>query len=338
MQHDGQPFEIGFLIFPGFPMSCLTSFIEPLRAANEIANKVCFSWCLLAEEEGKIQSSAEIDFEPSRLLSEASKSDYIIILSPPTAAFQDDRSLAILAKLHRHGATLGAISGGVFPLARLKLVTHLPMSVHWCYRAAFDAEFFDNNASENIIEAHDGVITASGAAAAFEVALQLIEEKLGENISTEVACWFQHPILRRSEVSQSVPIFYEGDDEGQEDLPEFVTRAILLFGRDLSSPITVGDVAEELNISARHLERSFKQATGLSPSHYFRRMRMEAARQIVIYTNDHMDDVALAVGYSSQQAFTKQYLTTYGRTPRADRKRINLTRVNTNSSVPSMRK
>ena len=29
--------KIGFLIFDGFPMSCLTSLIEPLRAANEIS-------------------------------------------------------------------------------------------------------------------------------------------------------------------------------------------------------------------------------------------------------------------------------------------------------------
>ncbi len=29
--------KIGFLIFPGFPMACLTSMIEPMRAANEIS-------------------------------------------------------------------------------------------------------------------------------------------------------------------------------------------------------------------------------------------------------------------------------------------------------------
>ena len=27
---------LGILIFPGFPMACLTSCSEPLRAANEI--------------------------------------------------------------------------------------------------------------------------------------------------------------------------------------------------------------------------------------------------------------------------------------------------------------
>ena len=39
----------GFLIFDGFPMSCLTSLIEPLRAANEISKTQTFSWELISE-------------------------------------------------------------------------------------------------------------------------------------------------------------------------------------------------------------------------------------------------------------------------------------------------
>ena len=35
------PLRLGFLMFPGFPMACLTSAIEPLRAANEIKELHC---------------------------------------------------------------------------------------------------------------------------------------------------------------------------------------------------------------------------------------------------------------------------------------------------------
>ena len=36
------PLRLGFLLFPGFPMACLTSAIEPLRAANEITGRRAF--------------------------------------------------------------------------------------------------------------------------------------------------------------------------------------------------------------------------------------------------------------------------------------------------------
>ena len=43
------PLRLGFLMFPGFPMACLTSAIEPLRAANEITGRREFVWRLLSE-------------------------------------------------------------------------------------------------------------------------------------------------------------------------------------------------------------------------------------------------------------------------------------------------
>ena len=53
---------IGFLIFPGFPMSCLTSMIEPLRAANEIADCVAFKWKILSETGARVASGAPVVF------------------------------------------------------------------------------------------------------------------------------------------------------------------------------------------------------------------------------------------------------------------------------------
>ena len=45
---------LGFLIFPGFPMSCLTSAIEPLRAANEISGQAAFDWKLIGETGARV--------------------------------------------------------------------------------------------------------------------------------------------------------------------------------------------------------------------------------------------------------------------------------------------
>ena len=77
--------RIGFLIFPGFPMACLTSMIEPLRAANEIAGAVAFSWVLISERGGRVMSSANVAFEADHALSTALAVDVLFVLSSPTA-------------------------------------------------------------------------------------------------------------------------------------------------------------------------------------------------------------------------------------------------------------
>ena len=185
-----------------------------------------------------------------------------------------------------------------------------------------------------MIEISSLLVTAAGAAAAFDLSLHLIENELGPGVTTEVACWFQHPVMRREALMQAVPAL-AGDEKG-ERLSPLVARAVEIFSQNLQEPVTVGETAEQLGISARHIERAFKQATGLSPTHYYRKLRMEAARQIVLYTNDRLADVAGAVGYSSTQTFSKHYANAFGTTPREDRNRINLFRVKSNLSVPSV--
>lgn len=76
------PLRLGFLMFPGFPMACLTSAIEPLRAANEIIGHTEFEWRLVAETRAPVRSSAEVRFEPDVTLAEADGLDQLYILSP----------------------------------------------------------------------------------------------------------------------------------------------------------------------------------------------------------------------------------------------------------------
>ena len=329
-----KPLSTGFFIFPGFPMSCLTSMIEPLRAANEISGTETFDWQLVAETRDKVASSARVAFEPDVALAEATDLDQLILLSPPTADFQNSRTSGQLRAMRRHGLKLGAVSGGVFPLVRAALAGSAPIAVHWCYSAAFDAEFPDHASSDRVIEISQGLVTAAGAAAAFDLSLHLIEQQLGSGVATEVACWFQHPVMRREGVVQAVPSL-EGDTEGVQ-LPPLVAQAVQRFAENIDEPVTIAAVADGLNITPRHMERAFKNATGLSPTKYYRKLRMQAARQIVLYTNDRISDVAGAVGYYSAQTFSKHYQNAYGVSPREDRNRINLFRVKSNLPVPSV--
>ncbi len=324
----------GFFIFPGFPMSCLTSMIEPLRAANEISGVSAFDWQLVAESLDKVPSSARVEFEPNCALADLKDLDLLILLSPPTALFQDSRSPARLRALQRHGLKLGAVSGGVFPLVRAELARKTPIAVHWCYSAAFEAEFPDCPSSDRVIEVSQGLISAAGAAAAFDLSLHLIERQLGPGVATEVACWFQHPVMRREGVVQAIPSL-EADKEGSQ-LSPLVARAVQIFAENIKEVISVAEVATSIGITPRHIERAFKKSTGLSPSKYYRRMRMQAARQIVLYSNDKLSDIAGAVGYYSTQTFTQHYQNEFKISPREDRNRINLFRVKSNLPVPSV--
>lgn len=329
-----RPLSTGFLIFPGFPMACLTSMIEPMRAANEISGKQAFEWQLISVTPAKVRSSALIDFEPTQTLGAVRDLDLLVLLSSPTARFEQYSHAARLRELQRHGTMICAVSGGVFPLVQSGIGAGKPLAVHWCYKSAFEADFPDQLCSDRVIELAGDTITAAGAAAAFDLSLHFIEQKLGPAIATEVACWFQHPVIRREGVRQAVPL-HSGNLEG-EQLPPLVARAVKIFSRNLKEPISLSAVANELGISPRHLERSFKSATGGNPTQFYRKMRMDAARQMVLYTNDRLNDIGAAVGYGSFQTFKRHYETVFKVDPKTDRNRTNLFRVKGNLPLPSV--
>ena len=306
-------------MFPGFPMACLTSAIEPLRAANEITGRREFVWKLVAETLAPVRSSAEIGFEPDVTLSQMEGVDQLYLLSPPTAMFGDpSRSPARLRGLDRTGVTLGAFSGGIFPLARAGLMAGRPCSVHWCYEAAFRADFPEVDAREAAILREGRRITVSGAGAVFDLMLRLIEERLGRDCMTEVACWFQHPFVRDADASQKVPVAKSG---GTTDaLPAAIREAIRLFETHVEDPLRIPDVAGAVGLSGRHFERMFKRETGQSPLRYYHHLRLTKARQRVLYSNDSLREIAASVGYMTSGPMIRHYTEIFGVSPRDERR------------------
>ena len=313
------PLRLGFLMFPGFPMACLTSAIEPLRAANEISGRRQFEWRLVAENHAPVRSSAEVRFEPDVTLADCDGLDHLYILSPPNGGFADPRhGQARLRWLERTGVVLGAFSGGIFPLARAGLMEGKGCSVHWCYEAAFKAEFPKVEASEAVILRDGRLFTASGAGAVFDLMLRLIEERLGRQCMTEVACWFQHPFVRDEDASQKVPVARTASTADR--LPPAIREAIRLFETHVEDPLRIPDVAAAVEMSGRHFERLFKRETGQSPLRYYRHLRLAKARQRVLYSNDSLAQIAVSVGYPTSGPMARHYAELYGVSPKDERR------------------
>ena len=313
------PTTIGFLLFPGFPMSCLTSAIDALRVANEIAGAQVFDWSLIADGGGKVVSSARVGFETEQALDRVAGLDYLFLLSGPDGQFATSSAgRGRLRHLARHGVTIGAISGGVFPLARTGLLDGFTASVHWCYRAAFEADFPGVDRSDAVLVIDRTRQTASGAAAGFDLMLHLIGDRLGAEVATETACWFQHPMIRGPGVRQRVPTLHA--DSTTDTVPGPVRHAIDLLTDHIGETISIAEVADRLHMSQRQLERRFKSTTGQSPSAYYRMLRMSAARQLLRHSVRPITDIAQEVGCATPSQLSRQYRSVYGLTPVEDRR------------------
>jgi AraC family transcriptional regulator len=84
---------------------------------------------------------------------------------------------------------------------------------------------------------------------------------------------------------------------------------------NLASDLSLHDLAELVDLSPRHLCRSFKQATGTSPYQYILNARIERSKALLRMGNISVAEVAVSVGFSSQSHFADSFRKHTGTTP-----------------------
>jgi signal transduction histidine kinase/DNA-binding response OmpR family regulator len=76
-------------------------------------------------------------------------------------------------------------------------------------------------------------------------------------------------------------------------------------------------LADEMNLSARHLRRRLKEVTRLSPAGFIRTRRLQHAAALLEDGADTVKDVASAVGYRDPSYFSRLFRETFGCPPTA---------------------
>lgn len=85
-------------------------------------------------------------------------------------------------------------------------------------------------------------------------------------------------------------------------------RCLELMRARLSEDVSLDDLAAEARLSPFHFARMFKQSLGVPPRVYLTRLRMEKACELLEHTDLPITQIALEVGYSSNQVLARVFL------------------------------
>jgi AraC family transcriptional regulator len=92
-------------------------------------------------------------------------------------------------------------------------------------------------------------------------------------------------------------------------------RVIDAMKKGLDQPFILGQFSQLANLSEFHFSRVFKQSTGVSPSSYFIGLRLELAKVLLIFSEQPIVDVCLAIGYNSPSHFSALFRAETGIAP-----------------------
>lgn len=103
--------------------------------------------------------------------------------------------------------------------------------------------------------------------------------------------------------------------DATNDLFSNIHAAVKYVEENLDKSPTITAMAKLANMSHYQLDRRMKLAYGLSAGKWLIKTRVSQASQLLIDTSHSVLDIAFAVGYSDQSAFTKQFKKTTGVSP-----------------------
>ena len=114
-----------------------------------------------------------------------------------------------------------------------------------------------------------------------------------------------HDVLRSStdhaEPSQPPDVVTGGLAVWQQD------RAIEMLNEHLGGDLALADLAKECALSPGRFMRAFKRSFGVPVRRYLLHKRVEAAKSLLLHSNDSLLTVALEVGFTDEPAFNRSF-------------------------------
>ncbi|CDX30495.1 ThiJ/PfpI domain-containing protein [Mesorhizobium plurifarium] len=298
-----------------FSMMSVTCAIEPLRVANRLLGYEAYRWRFASEDGQVAHASNGFSVVADERFGASPAPNYLFVCAGMTLVAKDQTRLSvILNRRAREGCRVGALSMGPILLARAGLLTNARCTLHWEGQPAFREEFPFIELSNEIYVIDNNRYTCAGGTAALDMILHIISEQHGAVLARSIANQFQVQRIRTGAVEQR-----PGSSVGLDTLPAQLAQALGIMMRNLEKPVGIDSIARTCGMSIRNLERLFQRHADSSPARYYKILRLEHARDLLLHTNLAHIDIGIATGFCSSSYFSASYTRHFGHTPSQER-------------------
>lgn len=320
--------SIVFFLVPNFSMIAFATAIEPLRIANRMLGYEAYRWRLASADGKPVMASSDIEFsantslddERRNLIGENRPSMVFVCSGVNVESYQNKSALAWLRETYNRGISVGGLCTGAHILATAGLLSGKRCAIHWENLPGFSETFPKAEVYADLFEVDSNLYTCAGGTAALDMMLKLIGDDFDENLVNSICEQALTDRVRKPHDRQRLPLRARLGVQNSK-----VLSIIEMMEGCLTEPLSLLDVAGNVGLSRRQIERLFRQEMGRSPARYYLEIRLDRARHLLIQSSMPVVEVAVACGFVSASHFSKCYRELYGRSPqqeRADRKQL----------------
>ena len=314
--------RIGLVGFDGVVAIDLAGPADAFAVANEAENdpKPSYEILIIGSSSQPFVSGSGLMFKPQRTFKTAPSLDTLII--PGGSGIRKpviNKSVSAFIKA-RAGSTrrIASVCTGIYGLAATGLLAEREVTTHWHHADNVARRFPDLKVNGNAIFIKDGQFyTSGGATAGIDLALSLIEEDYGQQVSLAVARELVVYLKRSGGQEQySEPLQFQAESVSR--FTELTTWIPTHLNEDLSVEVLAGRAC----LCPRHFSRRFKADLGTSPADFVERLRLDEARRRLSNEDNSIGNVGLSVGFKSADAFRRAFERRLGVSPSDYRRRF----------------
>ncbi|MGC1489292.1 MAG: GlxA family transcriptional regulator [Albidovulum sp.] len=304
-----------FLLLDNFTMLSFAGAVEPLRIANRIIGREAYAWSLAGENGQETICSNGAAFKLDTGLVEISREDAILVCGGIDVQKATTKPvLSWLRREARRGVALGGLCTGTYTLARAGLLDGKRATIHWENQDSFVEEFEEVRLTKSVFVLDGNRMSTAGGTASIDLMLKIIAQDHGEDTANTVADQLIYSSIRTDRDTQRLSIPTRIGVRHPK-----LSQVIQIMENSIEDPISPAQLASDVGMSTRQLERLFRRYLNRSPKRYYMELRLQKARNLLMQTDMSVINVALACGFASPSHFSKCYRAHYQTTPYRER-------------------
>ncbi|NKB62890.1 MAG: helix-turn-helix domain-containing protein [Gammaproteobacteria bacterium] len=296
-------------------MMSVASALDPMRAANRLDNNRLFEWNVVTLYDEPVSLSCGLSIAPNtsihdQLSRRSQKDDLLLIVSSFNQnKYVDKTQLNLIRSLSKNYSMICGVESAAWIIARCGLLHQKRATTHWEDLEDFALAFPEVNVRSDRFVVDGSIVTTGGASPTFDFMLHLIKSNFGQSLAIEVSSIFIYQGNQPNDYQQCASL---GPLITREPR---IAKAIRIMEENIDEPIAVQQIASRINLSTRQMENLFAKNLSVSPGAYYRHLRLQTARRLVIDTNLNMHEIMLRTGFSSLSAFSRAFKQHFSESP-----------------------
>ncbi len=315
--------KVGIVVTPDFTLSPLALFTDCLRHAADEADfgrQIYCRWTLLSHSWEAIASSCGYRIEPQSLFCDPTGYDYIAVVGGPIHSRHGvpPELLDYLRLAHGKGVKLIGLCTGSFVLAEAGLLDGKRCAVHFSLEQVLQQRYPKVRPIEGLPLVRDGdVLTCPGGIAAVEAAREIVLRHCGLSRARKA---IQYLVANAEQMNFAISQLHPLEEAALNCTDRRIVQAVTIMRERIYEHMSISALARLIGASEKQLTKAFEQNLGISPSAFWRELRLDHTHWLVQNTDRSVAQIAYECGFSDSTHLCKSFKKRFAISPARLRK------------------